>query len=188
MRTNGASASFRSPKVIAMAEFVLALPFVTSCAYPIASNSPHLVGRRVDAMRLAGPVSTRLPMRLRRTLPWLRNGPARAQSIDLGRIESQLLENLRVVLTDVGGSHCRHLDDAMHLDRAADRGRQLAAGAFERNDDVVRAQLRIFDHLLRRAHGAESDVDTAEDLVPVRHRLCAEHFVEDACQLRHEIG
>src|SRR6266700_4597595 len=101
MRSSGASASFRSPKVIATAVFVLALPFVTSCAYPIASNSPHLVGRRVDAMRLAGPVSTRLPMRLRRTLPWLRNGPARAQSIVLVRLESQLLEDLLVVLSDL---------------------------------------------------------------------------------------
>src|ERR1700738_4138682 len=162
MRTNGASASFSSPKVIATAVFVLPLPFVTSCAYPIASNSPQLVGRRVDAMRLAGPVSTRLAMRLRRTLPWLRNGPARAQSIDLDRIESQLLENLRVVLTDVGGSRCRFLDDAMHLDRAADRGRQFAAGPFERNDDVVRAQLRIVDHLFRPAHGAGRDGYAAE--------------------------
>src|SRR6266702_6790278 len=115
MRSSGASASFRSPKVIATAVFVLTLPFVTSCVYPIASNSPHLVGKRVDAMRLAGPVSTRLAMRLRRTLPRLRNGPARAQSVDLYRIESQLLENLVVVLSDLRGSRCRFLDDAMHL-------------------------------------------------------------------------
>src|SRR6266567_2855168 len=131
MRSNGASASFTSPKIIATAAFVLALPFVTSCAYPIASNSPHLVGRRVDAMRLAGPVSIRLAMRLRRTLPWLRNGPARAQSIDLDRIESQLLENLVVVLSDFRGALRGYFGNSMHLDRAADRGRQLAAGAFE---------------------------------------------------------
>src|SRR6266568_8762797 len=104
MRTNGASASFRSPKVIATAVFVLAFPFVTSCAYPMASNSPHLVGRRVDAMRLAGPVSTRLAMRLRRTLPWLRNGSARAQPIDFGGVDSHLAPNLVVVLSDLGGA------------------------------------------------------------------------------------
>ena len=90
-----------------------------------------------------------------RSLPWLGNNPARAQFIDLDRIESQLLENLRVVLTDVRGSRCRRLRNAMHLNRAADRGRQFAAGACERNDDVVRAQLGILDHFLRPAHGAE---------------------------------
>src|SRR6266496_5104421 len=114
MRTNGASTSLRSPKVIASAVFVLALPFLMSCAYPSASNSPHLVGRRVDATRLTGPVSTRLAMRLRRTLPWLGSRPARAQSIDLDRIESQLLENLRVVLTDLRSAFCGCFGDAVH--------------------------------------------------------------------------
>src|SRR5438552_17348497 len=100
MRSSGASGSFRSPKVIATAVFVLALPFVTSCAYPIASNSPHLVGRRVDEMRLAKPVSTRLAMRLCRKFPRLRNGPARAQPVDFGGVESHLAPNLVVVLSD----------------------------------------------------------------------------------------
>src|SRR6266496_4347343 len=156
MRTNGASTSLRSPKVIASAVFVLALPFVTSCAYPIASNSPHLVGMRVSATRLSELVLSVLPMRLRRALRCFRNGTARAQTVDFGCVESQFLENLVVVLSDVRGALCRYLGDTMHLNRTADRRCQLAAGAFERDEDVIRSQLWIVDHLFRseigRAH------------------------------------
>src|SRR6185312_672049 len=103
--------------------------------------------------------------------PSFRNGPTRAQGIDFAGGEAQLLEHLLTVLTKSRCASCRCFGDAMHLNRAADRRRQLAAGAFERNDDVIGAQLRIVDHLLWLAHDAEGDVDTIEDLVPLRHRL-----------------
>src|SRR5712692_2489299 len=81
------------------------------------------------------------------------NGAARAQAVDFSRIESELPEQLLVVLSDLRSAPCWHFRDAMHLNRAADRRGELAAGAFERNDDRVRPQLRIVDHLLRSANG-----------------------------------
>ena len=49
-------------------------------------------------------------------------------------------------------------------------------------------QLRIIDDFLRPAHGAERDMNAAEDLVPVRHRLRAEDVVENGGQLRHVLN
>src|SRR5882757_11562339 len=105
----------------------------------------------------------------------LRNGAARPQTIDLARAESKLPENFLVVLSNLWGPLRGHLGDAMHLKRAADRRRQLAAGAFERNDDVVRPELGIVDHLLRPAHRSERHVSAIEHLVPMRHRLGTEY-------------
>src|SRR3954462_12730214 len=102
-----------------------------------------------------------------------RRGAARAQAVDLAGAEAQLLENRLIVLSKRGRAPCRHFGDAMHLNRTADRRRQLAAGALERNDNVIRLQLRIVYPLLRPAHHAESDVEAFEDLVPMRHRLRA---------------
>ncbi len=73
----------------------------------------------------------------------------------------------------------------MHLKRAADCGRQLAAGTIERNDDVVRLELGIVDHLLRPTHRSEGHVNAAEHLVPVCHWLATEDLVEDCRELRH---
>src|SRR5882757_6349900 len=90
----------------------------------------------------------------------LRNRTARTQTIDFGRAESQLLENFLVVFSNLRRALGGHFGDAMHLKRARDGGRQLAAGALERNDDVVRPQLRIVDHLLRPAHSSERHMDS----------------------------
>src|ERR1700722_2127586 len=73
----------------------------------------------------------------------------------------------------------------MHLKWAADGGRQLAAGAFERNDDVIRPELGIVDHLLWPTHWSERHVDAVEHLVPMRNRLGTESLVEDRRELRH---
>ena len=83
------------------------------------------------------------------------------------------------------GALCRHFRHAVHLNGAADRRGQFAACAFERNDDVIRPQLRIVDDFLWPAHDAEGDVNAIEDFVPMRHRLRAEDFVENCGQLRH---
>src|SRR5579863_2756907 len=90
------------------------------------------------------------------------NGAARAQAVDFGRIEPELPEQLFVVLTQFRGAPGRHLRDAVHLDRAADGQGELVAGAFDRNDDLVRSKLRIVDHLLRSTDGTEGDVDPVE--------------------------
>src|ERR1700754_2027821 len=66
-----------------------------------------------------------------------RNGTTRTQTIDFGRAESQLPENFLVVFANLWGALGGHFGDAMDLKRAADGGRQLAAGTIERNDDVV---------------------------------------------------
>src|SRR5258708_7193751 len=56
-----------------------------------------------------------------------RNGAARTQTIDFGRAESELPENLIVVFSNLWGALRGHFGDAMHLKPAADRRRQLAA-------------------------------------------------------------
>src|SRR3954447_15752931 len=112
--------------------------------------------------------SPRSSRRLRCAFLRFRRGAARAQAVDVAGAEAQLLENRLIVLSKRGRAPCRHFGDAMHLNRTADRRGQLAAGAFERNDDVIRAQLWIVDHLLRLAHDAEGDVDAIEDPVPMR--------------------
>src|SRR5216684_597258 len=114
-----------------------------------------------------------------------RNGAARTQTIDFGRTESELPKNLVVVFANLRGALRGHLGDAMHLKRAADCGRQLAAGTIERNDDVVRLELGIIDHLLRATHCSERHVSAVEHLVPMRHRLGTEYLVEDRRELRH---
>jgi hypothetical protein len=74
---------------------------------------------------------------------YLRNGAAGSQAIDFSRAESELAENLLVVLSDFLGTPCGYFGNAMHLNRAGDRRGQLAAGAFDGNDDVVCSQLRV---------------------------------------------
>src|ERR1700694_1160285 len=137
MRSSGAFTALMSPRISASAELVCPFAFARSCAYPIASNGPHLVGRRVEAMRLG----EQLAMRLRCTLRRLRNSATRTQAIDFGRVESQFLENLVVVLSDFRSALRGYFGNSMHLNRTADRRRQLAAGAFQRDDDVVQPQL-----------------------------------------------
>src|SRR5712672_1817089 len=114
-----------------------------------------------------------------------RNGAARTQTIDFGRAESELPENLIVVFSNLWGALRGHFGDAMHLKRAADRRRQLAAGTVERNDDVVRPELGIVDHLLWPTHRSERYVNAVEHVIPMRHRLGTEDLVEDRRELRH---
>src|SRR5882724_10740125 len=58
------------------------------------------------------------------------------------------------------------------------------AGTFERNDDVIRSQLRIINDFLRLTHGAEGDVNAVEDLIPMRHWLRTKDPIEYCRQLR----
>src|SRR5258708_12941587 len=93
------------------------------------------------------------------------------QTIDFGRAKSELPENFLVVFSNLWSALGGHFGDAMHLKRAADCGRQLAAGTIERNDDVVRLELGIVDHLLAPTHCSERHVSAVEHLVPMCHRL-----------------
>src|SRR5439155_1093102 len=77
----------------------------------------------------------------------------------------------------------RHLRNAGHANGATDRRGQIAAGALQRNDDVVLPQLRIFDDISRCLYAAERDAGLFEDFVPVGHRLCAERFVQNRSEL-----
>src|SRR5262249_27037805 len=96
--------------------------------------------------------------RLGRTLACRGDRTAFAQARDALGVEAELAENLLGVLAEVGSAAGRSFRDAMHLDRAADRGGQLAAGPLEGNDDFVFHELRIVDHLLRSAHLSKGDV------------------------------
>ncbi len=107
------------------------------------------------------------------------------QTIDFGRAKSELPENFLVVFSNLWSALGGHFGDAMHLKRAADCGCQLAAGTIERDDDVVRLELGIVDHLSRPTHGSERHVNAIEHLVPMGHRLGAEDLVEDRRKLRH---
>src|SRR6202051_3688948 len=114
-----------------------------------------------------------------------RNGTARSEAVDFGGGESELLENLLVVFSKRRSALRSHFVHAVHLNGAADRRGQFAACAFERNDDLIRTQLRIVDDFLWPAHDAEGDVNAIEGVVPMRHRLRAEDFVKNSGQLRH---
>src|SRR6266536_4250660 len=103
--------------------------------------------RSPQCSRLSGPLG--------RAFLRFRHSAACAQPVDVLRVKSQLPEDLFGVLDETGRAPCRHLGDAVHLNRATDRRGQLASGAFERNHDVVCLQLWIVDHLLRPAYGAE---------------------------------
>src|SRR5437762_13079940 len=114
-----------------------------------------------------------------------RDGTAGAEALDFGGTEPELFENLFVVFADFRGALGGYFRDAVHLNRAADRELQLPARSFERNDDVIRSQLRIVDDFLWPAHGAEGDMNAIEDFVPMRHRLRAENLVQNRGQLWH---
>src|SRR5258707_1892517 len=99
-----------------------------------------------------------------------RNGTAFMQTIDFGRAKSKLPENFLVMFSNLWGALRGHFGDAMHLKRAADCGRQLAAGTIELDDDVVRLELAIADHLLPSTDRSDRAVHAIENLAPVLHR------------------
>src|SRR5229473_5445001 len=98
-------------------------------------------------MSEADPAAPDSGVTLGRMFLCFRNGTAGTQTIDFGRAKSQLPENLVVVFSNLRGALRGHLGDTMHLKRARDCGRQLAAGTVEWNDDVIRPELGIVDHL-----------------------------------------
>src|SRR5258708_40197193 len=114
-----------------------------------------------------------------------RDGTARAEALDFGGTEPELFENLFVMFAERRGALGRHFRDAVHLNGAADRRCQFAARPFERNDDVIRSQLWIFNDFLWAAHGAERDMNAVKDFVPVRHRLRAKDLVQNRGYLWH---
>ena len=101
----------------------------------------------------------------------LRNGAARAQAVYFLRLETQLFENLVIVLSDFRCALCRHFSYVVHLYRTADRKLQIPSGAFERDNDTVGFELRIFDNFTRSVNDAVRKVTLIEDFLPVRHRL-----------------
>src|SRR5258705_4323456 len=158
-----------------------------ACSVTISSIVEVLVPW-VNFTTSGGSVRPRRPdsvVKLGRTFLCFRNGTAGTQTIDFSRAKSQLPETLVVVFSNIRGALRGHLGDAMHLERAADCGRQLAAGTIERNDDVVRLELGIVDHLFWPTHCSERHVSAVEHLVPMCHRLGREELVEDRRELRH---
>src|SRR5258707_333710 len=107
------------------------------------------------------------------------------KAVDFANAEPELPQDLVIVFANVGRPPGRRLGDAVHLYRAADGRGELAARAFEGNDDLVGLELRILDHLLRPTYRAKGDVRAIERLVPVRHWLRREDDVENGRKLRH---
>src|SRR5262245_16288221 len=113
----------------------------------IVWNTPHRVGKRVDATRrrLAAPWSImgQLLCLRGRVLRRPRQRAAVTQALDGGRVEPEFRQDLRIVLTELGRAPGRFLGDAADLEWAADSGRERVARAFQRNNDVVGSDLRI---------------------------------------------
>ncbi len=82
---------------------------------------------------------------------------ASAQALDFFGVEPEFLENFVVMFAKIGRALCRYFRDAVHLNRTADRELYVFSGAFQRNDDVVGLQLRIFNDVVRIAHQTVSD-------------------------------
>ncbi len=57
------------------------------------------------------------------------------------------------------------------------------AGALEWNDNVVRPELRVFDHFAWCKHHAKGKMRLLEDLTPMRHRLRGKGLVQDRSEL-----
>src|SRR3984957_8312413 len=174
-------------------------PLVISRLNPRAWNMPHLVGMRAFATRqsievsgvafmyaLAFQIYAATPsypatqsiqrrgvasLGRRRALLRFRNGAARAEAVDFSGGEPELLENLLVVFSKRRSALRSHFRHAVHPNGTADRRGQFAACAFERNDDLIRPQLRIVDHFLWPAHDAEGDVKAIQRGVPKPHRV-----------------
>src|SRR5271170_2456409 len=127
IRNNG-TPSVRSPMTIASAVSTREVPFDTSRSNPTASNIPHLVGMRADAIRQSGPAWTMPVMFASKGLsrPYLcrRYSAAGMKLFDLGSVEPELFENFVVVLAQAGSAACGFLCNAVHLHGAADRKRQ----------------------------------------------------------------
>src|SRR5690349_3514851 len=122
MRSSGAP-SVKSPMTSASAVSERRGSFEISRSYPMASNNPHLVGMRVDAMRQSGPVCadfialalannyrirSRLVRSLRRAFLGFGSGTARAQAVDFARGEAEQFENLLSVLAKCRRAPCGH--------------------------------------------------------------------------------
>src|SRR5277367_5188193 len=101
----------------------------------------------------------------------LRNGTGGTQTCDVITCESKFLQHLVVMLADSRRAPGGYFSNSVHLNRTADGRGQLIAGSYERNDDVIGSQLRIINDFLRFTHGAEGDVNTVEDFIPMRHWL-----------------
>src|SRR2546425_2711270 len=112
-----------------------------------------------------------------------RDCTAPAQAVDFLRVESELFEHLFVVFSNFGSASRRHLRDIVHLYRTADRQRQVAAGALERNHHLVLPELRVLDHVTGSPHYAERDVGVVQDVAPVRHGLCTKDCVQNCREL-----
>src|SRR5262245_34607965 len=112
-RTSGAP-GLGSPCTSASAVSTVRPQTHTPRSNPIASNRPHLVGRRVDAIRHSAPVGAAAFALFSRTdiggAPLdgefldSGHGSARAQAVDVLRVEPQLPEDLFGVLAEAGGA------------------------------------------------------------------------------------
>src|SRR5580698_8679264 len=114
-----------------------------------------------------------------------RNSATCAQRLYFARVESQLLEDLVIVLSNLWSALGGYLLDTMHLKWATDGGCELSTRAIKRNDDVVCRKLWIVDDFPRVAHCAERHMDALEYFVPILHRLRAKHLVQDGRKLWH---
>src|SRR4029077_8849213 len=68
---------------------------------------------------------------------WFRDDAARAQALDLVRVEAEFLQNFVVVFAKIGRAFGRYFSDAVHLNRTADCKFQVFSRAFQWDDDVV---------------------------------------------------
>src|SRR5260370_27661172 len=111
-------------------------------------------------------------------MPGVRDRAARTQACDVVICESKFLQHFFVVLADSRRAPGRYFSNTVHLNRTADGRGQLLASSFERNNDVIRSQLRIINDFLRLTHSAERDLSAVEDFVPMRHWLRTKNLIE----------
>src|SRR6266568_4701242 len=90
-------------------------------------------------------------------MPGVRNSTVRAQTVDLVTAETELFEDFVVVLTKIGSTSRRHFCSPMHFERAVHRELQMVARAFQRDDHLIREQLRIGRYFLRAPDDAVCD-------------------------------
>src|SRR5260370_29635577 len=120
-------------------------------------------------------------------MPGVRDRTIRTQAVDLVTSEAELFEDFVIVLTEFGGAAWRHFLGAMHCERAAYRELQMFAGAFERDDHVVRKQLRVGRYFMWAPDDAVGDVGLVESVTPAVQCLRSKDLIQylgQCCRVR----
>src|SRR5262249_23081724 len=112
-----------------------------------------------------------------------RDSAARAEAVDLGRVKAEFLQDQVRVFAQARGDARGHLGGFLDRYRAVHRVLRRWAPVGDRDDDVVREQLWVFDDLFGDLNDAVRQAGGVETFLPVLQRLRGKDTIElgDQC-------